>query len=79
VQGFRKVDPDKWEFANERFLRGQRHLLRGTRRRKAPLHLQGSSQGLDSCVEVGRFGVDWEIGRLRRDKQVLMVELVKLR
>ncbi|KAK6146032.1 hypothetical protein DH2020_019901 [Rehmannia glutinosa] len=39
-----------------------------------------SSQGnLDSCVEVGMYGLDAEIDRLRRDKQVLMVELVKLR
>ncbi|KAI3459424.1 hypothetical protein Pfo_016087 [Paulownia fortunei] len=77
--GFRKVDPDKWEFANEGFLRGQRHLLKSIRRRKTPSNPQASNQGLDSCVEVGMYGLDAEIDRLRRDKQVLMVELVKLR
>ncbi|KAE9585550.1 hypothetical protein Lal_00018266 [Lupinus albus] len=70
--GFRKIDPDRWEFANEGFLRGQRNLLSNIRRRKAP-----SQQG--HCVEVGSFGLDEEIDRLRRDKQVLMMELVKLR
>ncbi|KAL4291043.1 hypothetical protein GQ457_14G012760 [Hibiscus cannabinus] len=76
--GFRKVDADRWEFANEKFVRGQRHLLKNIRRRKThqPLPCQFS---LDPCVEVGRFGLDGEIDRLRRDKQVLMVELVKLR
>ncbi|PIN06006.1 Heat shock transcription factor [Handroanthus impetiginosus] len=77
--GFRKFDPDKWEFANEGFLRGHRHLLKNIKRRKTTSHFQTSNQGLESCVEVGRFGLDLEIDRLRRDKQVLMVELVKLR
>lgn len=31
------------------------------------------------CVEVGYFGPDGEVDRLKRDKQVLMLELVKLR
>ncbi|XP_022723132.1 heat stress transcription factor A-6b-like [Durio zibethinus] len=76
--GFRKVDPDRWEFANESFLRGQRHLLKNIRRRKTH-QPQASQYALDPCVEVGRFGLDGEVDRLRRDKQVLMVELLKLR
>ncbi|XP_062024645.1 heat shock factor protein HSF30 isoform X2 [Rosa rugosa] len=76
--GFRKVDPDRWEFANEGFLGGQRHLLKTIKRRR---HVSQSTHedGGGACVELGQYGLKTELERLKRDRNVLMTEIVRLR
>lgn len=75
-QGFRKIDPDQWEFANEEFIRGQRHLLKNIHRRK-PIHShsiqnQGNSTPLS---DAERYEYEKEIKRLKHEKNSLQLSL----
>eukprot|EP00798_Chlamydomonas_sp_ICE-L_P003141 gene3141-13155_t len=89
--GFRKVDASTWKFANDNFIRGRKHLLREIHRRKstgpapatltapdnAPANVLGAERG---AIEIGNFGgVREQLECLRRDKNILMTELVRLR
>lgn len=78
--GFRKIDSERWEFANDEFIRGQKHLLKNIYRRK-PIHSH-SIPPLGSNVsmplsESERQELKGEVERMRHDKSNLIIELQK--
>ncbi|KAK7251663.1 hypothetical protein RIF29_35047 [Crotalaria pallida] len=85
IYGFRKVDTDYWEFANENFIRGQKHLLKNIRRRKHPhaVDQQKALPQLENCKapaqEAEVHGLEKEIENLKSDKNSLVQEFVKLK
>ena len=77
TQGFRKIDSDRWEFANDGFIRGKKHLLKNIRRRKSTQSQQiGSHAGPSS--EISMPGLESEVERLRKQKSFLMQEVAEL-
>ncbi|XP_031270944.1 heat stress transcription factor A-3 [Pistacia vera] len=75
--GFRKIDTDRWEFANEAFQRGKRHLLKNIQRRKMPQSQQiGSYTG--PSAEAVTPGMKDDIEKLRKERCMLVQEVVEL-
>ncbi|KAK6118583.1 hypothetical protein DH2020_047669 [Rehmannia glutinosa] len=65
--GFRKIDPERWEFANEDFVKDQKHLLKNIHRRK-PIHSHSQPHG---SIDPERAAFEEEIDKLSREKNVL--------
>lgn len=78
--GFRKVDPEQWEFANEDFVRGEPRLLKNIYRRK-PVHshsahnLHGQGASASPLTDSERRSYKEDIERLRYEKESLHLEL----
>lgn len=70
-QGFRKVDPDRWEFAHESFLRGQWHLLKNITRRKSQ---RNPDISLREDIKQER-SVLFELTRLKQEQRALDEEV----
>ncbi|CAK8572824.1 unnamed protein product [Lathyrus sativus] len=82
--GFRKVDQEQWEFANEDFVRDQPHLMNNIHRRK-PVHSHSLSNAHDQraaaagvnaapLTELERRNLKVEIEKLKHDKEQLLME-----
>uniref|UniRef100_A0A0D9VE28 HSF-type DNA-binding domain-containing protein n=1 Tax=Leersia perrieri TaxID=77586 RepID=A0A0D9VE28_9ORYZ len=72
--GFRKVDPDRWEFAHVSFLRGQTHLLRRIVRRSSGGGGGGKRNKEESGEAAGEMDeesamVAMEVARLRQEQR----------
>ncbi|KAI9192598.1 hypothetical protein LWI28_025295 [Acer negundo] len=74
--GFRKIHSDRWEFANEKFQGGKKHLLKNIKRRS---RFNKYHDGALTCIDSTKFGMEIEIESLKDDQDTLKMEILKLR
>ena len=86
--GFHKKHPDKWMFGHESFQKNRPELLTNITRRRPKQQNLSSSQAVvnsphslsqNAVVELGNYGIEGEVKSLKRDKDLLIKELVVTR
>ncbi|KAF7033550.1 hypothetical protein CFC21_044633 [Triticum aestivum] len=77
--GFRKVDPDRWEFAHASFLRGQTHLLpRIVRRRSGGKGGKEDADG-EEDEDISSKMLAMEVVRLKEEQRATEDRLASMR
>ncbi|XP_073137066.1 heat stress transcription factor A-7b-like isoform X2 [Henckelia pumila] len=76
---FRKIDSDRWEFANEAFQQGKKHLLKYIKRRKHNSQMMHQQGALQNSLDSAKHGVEAELEKLRTNQKALRTEILMLR
>ncbi|XP_074276206.1 heat stress transcription factor A-5 [Silene latifolia] len=71
--GFHKIDPERWEFQNEEFVKDKKHLLKNIHRRK-PIHSHSHPP-----PDPERAAFEEEIEKLTREKNELDAKVSSFR
>ncbi|ESQ56288.1 hypothetical protein EUTSA_v10025090mg [Eutrema salsugineum] len=75
--GFRKIDPERWEFSNDDFIKDQKHLLKNIHRRK-PIHSH-THPPASSSVDQERATLQEQMDKLSREKAAIEAKLLKFK
>ncbi|XP_010526389.1 PREDICTED: heat stress transcription factor A-9 [Tarenaya hassleriana] len=76
--GFRKVESDRWEFANEAFQGGKKHLLKNIQR-KGRSNGNKQRQSRDTNAISPSLCLETEIKSLKKEQSSLRSEILKLK